>query len=345
LEEDEVDRIFHLVLEAMAYAHGNQTIHRDMKPLNILLYGDVPKVSDFGLGKNLASDSTTLTHTTAQVGTFLYVAPEQLADPRAADERSDIHSLGKTLQQMVTGRLPLPQFTSMVPRKYRYVIERCCEQEPTDRYQTVSTLIAAFDQVVAGIERPEVAGEEAQRLIDAWHEELIDDVPILRELHGLFERHVDDELFFQNHFPRLPDPLLRDYVVQLPRDFARMLRVFDQHISGGLNFEYCDVVANFYAKLWKLIDDLPIRRLLFTRLILMGAWHNRFHVGDVVGGLVGGIDEQPEAMVVADVFREHPQEKAFFDGYINRENLPAVIGMALDERTEDEPPSNDEIPF
>jgi serine/threonine protein kinase len=331
VNEDEVDRIFALILDAMAYAHANRTIHRDMKPLNVLMYGEVPRVSDFGLGKNLSSDSTTLTDTTAHVGTFIYMAPEQLADATTADERSDIYSIGKTLQQMVTRRLPLTQFMADVPRKYRYLIERCTEQEPSDRYQAVDAVREAFEQVVRGIERPEVPDEEVERLVAAWREELVDDRPILEELHALFERHVDDDEFFRAQFPGLPDPLLKDYATEIPRDFERMLRVFDEHVSGSLNFDYCDVVANFYVKVWRLIDDITLRKLLFTRLVQMGAWHNRFHVGSIIGGLVGSVEDQTEAMMVADVFRSNPSEKVFCDHYVDRERLPTVIAAALDE--------------
>jgi eukaryotic-like serine/threonine-protein kinase len=349
LTESECDRIFRCVLEAMVYAHANRTIHRDMKPLNILLYGNVPMISDFGLGKNLASDSATITKTTSLVGTFIYMAPEQLADPRSADERSDVYALGKTLQQMVTGQLPLPGLSSKIPRKYRYLIERCCEQEERDRYQTVESLLTAFDQVVAGIEKPEVASEEAERLVTAWQAEILNDLPILRDLHALFERHVDDAEFFQDHFPRLPDPLLREYMIQLPRDFERMLRVYDEHVSGSLDFNYCDVVADFYLKVWRQLDGIGIRRLLFTRLVEMGAWHNRFHVGDVVESLVSTIDDQSEAMMVADVFAAHPQEAGFFEPYLTRDRLPRVIASALDEREHEiassQPPSSDDIPF
>jgi len=330
LTESDCDRIFRSVLEAMVYAHENRTIHRDMKPLNILLYGDVAKVSDFGLGKNLASDSATITRTTAMVGTFIYMAPEQLADPHAADERSDVYALGKTLQQMVTGQLPLPQHATRIPRKYQYLIERCCEQDPEHRYQSAESLLTAFDQVVAGIERPEVADEEAERLISAWQDEVFDDEPILRELHALFERNVDKEDFFRERFPRLPDPLLRDYIAELPRDFERMLRAFNDHVDTDLGFSYCDVVADFYATVWRLIEDLGIRRLLLIRLVELGARHNRFHVGDVVSALIAGVNDQSEAMMVADVFTSHPDETRFFEPYIVREGLPAVIADVFD---------------
>jgi hypothetical protein len=315
-----------------------------MKPLNVLMYGDVPRVADFGLGKNLTSDSETLTKATAIVGTFIYMAPEQMTNPRDADPRCDVYALGRTLQQMVTRKLPLPGVTAEIPRKYRYLIERCCEQNPADRYQSVDALIEAFDQVVRGIQRPEVADEEATRLITAWQNAFVDDEPILRELHGVFERHVDDVDFFQSRFPRLPEPLLVDYVTKVPQGFRRMLAVFDEHVSGGLNFSYCDVVADFYLKLWRMSDDITVKKLLLTRLVLMGAWHSRFHV---VGAILAGIDDQSEAMMVADILSAHPEEARFFLPYVEQRTVPTGIAAALNSVAPNasEAQASDDIPF
>lgn len=346
--EEEIDEIFRAVLSAVAYAHQNGVIHRDMKPLNVLMYGDIPRVSDFGLGKNLASDSATLTRTTALVGTFIYMAPEQMTNPKGADQRCDIYALGRMLQQLVTAKLPLPGLVVDIPRKYRYLIERCCEQQPSERYQSVEALLEAFDQVVRGVERPEIPDEEATRLISAWQDELFDDEPILRDLHALFERHADDVAFFYERFPRLPEPLLVDYVEKIPRGFERMLRAYDEHVSGGLNFSYCDVVADFYAKLWRMIEDVTIRKLLLTRLILMGAWHNRFHVGNVVAALVQGVDDQSEAMMIADVLTNYPEEARWVVAYIDKQSVPTAIGVALDNAASDDrdaPADPDDLPF
>jgi serine/threonine protein kinase len=169
LSDSEVTRIFNGVLAGVAHAHENGVLHRDLKPENVLMSHDnVPQVSDFGLGKNVLSDSTVLTQTSLGAGSFPYIAPEQMISLRDADERADVYALGKILQAMVTGTLPVLHTDRNVPRRYQYFISRCTAQEREDRYQTVADVIAAFEQVARGEERPRAAREIADELVSEW---------------------------------------------------------------------------------------------------------------------------------------------------------------------------------
>ena len=107
----EIVQLFTSIGLAVDYAHQQGMIHRDLKPANILLDGQTrtrnpmgePILTDFGLAKLLESPSSTLT--AIQLGTPLYIAPEQVTG-YAGNERSDIYSLGIILYEMVTGTLP-----------------------------------------------------------------------------------------------------------------------------------------------------------------------------------------------------------------------------------------------
>ena len=92
------------IAKALECAHGNNIIHRDVKPQNILVTesGEV-KVTDFGIAKS--STSSTITNTTTIMGSAHYLSPEQ-AKGSFIDFRSDIYSLGIVLYEMVTGKLP-----------------------------------------------------------------------------------------------------------------------------------------------------------------------------------------------------------------------------------------------
>jgi eukaryotic-like serine/threonine-protein kinase len=104
LPPDKVLSIVERVADALSYAHGMGIVHRDIKPANIMYEpeSDTPKVTDFGIAR--VTDSSR-TKTGMVLGTPSYMSPEQLAGKRI-DGRSDLFSLGVTLYQMLSGRLP-----------------------------------------------------------------------------------------------------------------------------------------------------------------------------------------------------------------------------------------------
>ena len=102
------------IADALAYAHSEGVIHRDVKPANILLdkKGD-PMLSDFGVAKLVDSEQTQgLTATGASIGTPEYMAPEQ-ASGKKIDHRVDVYSLGIIFYELITGRRPFTADTPM----------------------------------------------------------------------------------------------------------------------------------------------------------------------------------------------------------------------------------------
>jgi serine/threonine-protein kinase len=146
--------------DALAHAHRQGMIHRDVKPGNILMAEeDWPLLSDFGLAK-MVEDSPQLTASGASVGTPQYMSPEQ-AQGLAVDGRSDIYSLGAVLYETVTGRPPFgtdgrmavilrhinepitPPHTlrSDLPEEMERVILKALAKSPADRYQRMEEFL------------------------------------------------------------------------------------------------------------------------------------------------------------------------------------------------------------
>jgi serine/threonine-protein kinase len=113
----DVDDALHFTMqiaEALDHAAQREVVHRDIKPSNIIIAaGSRAKLVDMGLARlhQVESSNDDITASGVTLGTFDYISPEQARDPRAADVRSDIYSLGCTLYYMLCGRPPFPEGT------------------------------------------------------------------------------------------------------------------------------------------------------------------------------------------------------------------------------------------
>lgn len=97
--------------------------------------------------------------------------------------------------------------------------------------------------------------------------------------------------------PRLPKPVVRAWLGRKVSGFRDVLRAYDSHVSesGTLNFDYCDVIADFYAFVWRSTEDIESQRIIAARLLDLGYSHDRFHVRDVVAELLGGLRTPPRS--------------------------------------------------
>jgi serine/threonine protein kinase len=109
LKDDEIGNLFEQMLSALEYVHDQGLVHRDIKPSNFMVtpLGKL-KLMDFGIAKqtNPTSPDYTSTGTNQQMGTALYMSPEQIRETRSVTACSDIYSLGVVLWQMVSGKRP-----------------------------------------------------------------------------------------------------------------------------------------------------------------------------------------------------------------------------------------------
>lgn len=136
--------------DAVEYLHRNGIIHRDIKPSNILIdkgNGSLQiKLTDFGLARDKRNSK--LSKISFQAGTDEYSSPQQLQDARAADERDDIYSMGKTLYEMLTGRtlkndepyVEIIKLNSAMPTEIDTTVRKCIEYRKENRFQTVSEI-------------------------------------------------------------------------------------------------------------------------------------------------------------------------------------------------------------
>ncbi|MCL2304383.1 MAG: serine/threonine protein kinase [Planctomycetaceae bacterium] len=160
------------ITHALDHAALHGVIHRDVKPSNILITQEGrAKLIDMGLARLLkpTDPGDELTASGVTLGTFDYISPEQARDPRNADIRSDIYSLGCTFFFMLTGRPPFHEGTVLqkllqhqgdeppdiryflpgAPPEVAHILQKMMAKDPRQRYQTPASLLTELTNVAA----------------------------------------------------------------------------------------------------------------------------------------------------------------------------------------------------
>jgi Tol biopolymer transport system component len=161
------------VASALAYAHSEGVVHRDIKPDNIILSGGVAVVTDFGVAKALdvagheATNKSSLTSHGVALGTPAYMSPEQASADPQVDHRADIYSFGCVAYEMLAGASPFAgrpaqqTLAAQVQEQPEPIVKRrgavspalgalvmkCLEKRPGDRPQSAAEVLAAIDAV------------------------------------------------------------------------------------------------------------------------------------------------------------------------------------------------------
>ncbi|HEX7423033.1 MAG TPA: protein kinase [Terriglobales bacterium] len=178
LPPEQTIRIAAQIADALAHAHKRGITHRDLKPSNIMLTKSGAKLMDFGLAKEsglaraaaavseMTAEQSKLTAEGAIVGTFEYMAPEQL-EGREADARTDIFALGEVIYEMATGKPAfggtsrasliaailtseppsMAALQSMTPSALERVVKKCLAKDPEGRWQSASDLASELSWI------------------------------------------------------------------------------------------------------------------------------------------------------------------------------------------------------
>ncbi|UXM84172.1 serine/threonine-protein kinase [Methanococcus aeolicus] len=153
LELKEAVLLFFEVLNGLKYAHAANIIHKDLKPHNILISNNIPKITDWGLSKETTSKSTTINALTLQ-----YSAPEQISR-ETIDKRTDIYQIGVILYELTTKKLPFngdtfstidsiknemppkpSQLNPLIDEELENITLKYIQKNRNKRYQTVEEL-------------------------------------------------------------------------------------------------------------------------------------------------------------------------------------------------------------
>jgi len=172
--------IMNSVGSALSYAHNKGVLHRDVKPSNIVLDGDVPYLTDFGLARIAEAGESTMSADMV-LGTPHYISPEQASGRKDIDGRADIYSLGVVLYELLVGRVPFTadtayaiihdqiytpiprpsQINPEIPQAVEDVLVRATEKQPNERYATVDEMMRDLTKAIEASNLTELSSERA----------------------------------------------------------------------------------------------------------------------------------------------------------------------------------------
>ncbi len=175
LPVSEATRVVRDVLDALAYAHANGIVHRDVKPDNIMLTGRHALVVDFGVAKAMSgakkvqavgAEDDALTQIGTSIGTPAYMAPEQAAGDPDVNHSADIYAAGIVAYEMLAGHPPFTGHPHQVlaaqissapepiatiaphtPPALAQIVMRCIEKDPANRFASADEALVALESL------------------------------------------------------------------------------------------------------------------------------------------------------------------------------------------------------
>ena len=245
------------ICDGLSYIHKKGETHRDIKADNIILVDGIAKISDFGIGRFLERDTTTLTTTSDKWGTFGYAAPE-LYDKGTFREGSyaiDIYALGSLLYFIFSDG-SYPQFFNykQVSADIYPVLAKCRENNVEDRYKSVDDVLCAIRGVLLAKNRyksmTELYRDRGNLSSSEWLENAM---PILYASHGIGELLSNFQVFsfYWNAIKDNIQPYV-DSIIQL------ILKIFEEDKHYWIQFEDTEIMAKMAVLLCPMTNDFGI---------------------------------------------------------------------------------------
>jgi eukaryotic-like serine/threonine-protein kinase len=265
LDEDSFASIILDLADALAVAHQQNMVHRDVAPTNILaLEGSRPGgsrwvIADWGMvSLPFARPSQRLTRTGVAMGTAGFDAPELSENPSAASASTDVYSLGRVVAWFLTGtwprsgRLLLPDGPAL---RWRVFVRNCTEEAIEQRIRDMHALREALNDVFTIHDEP--PSQRTKYLLDRV---LSGDTSQLEELVTMGLAHQDDPVIYLDHLALLPTGLTRTWATESPEQAAEVGRRMAEHLLtsqwGDRDTQYVRTPLSFIHTIIQALIDI-----------------------------------------------------------------------------------------
>jgi len=229
------------VLSIMKDVHNRDVIHRDISPNNIFIIKGLLKIADFGLGKDLHALNSHQTQHTAMFGQYIFCAPEQYSQLKEGDKRSDVFSLGRLINFIMT----IDPINAN--HLFKVVTDKATQTDPNHRQEDATTLLSSFEKCMEFIQQKETR-----------------DIFLKKINEGLFDDIVEMCVFEQTGEEICKGIINKDSRVILA--YEKFIHISASHASHMLNaiFDYVNnayINFNDYDPISDFVYDIVISNL------------------------------------------------------------------------------------
>ncbi len=276
--------VLNAILNGIAYLHSEGVIHRDLKPDNILYNNENDiVVTDFGLGIQQDSDSTTLTKGT-NLGTWRYCSPEQWVDMHSVDFRTDIYAIGMIIEDIVTNFNSIPIQDPTI----KYIIDKCTKKDRNDRFNKVEELKHILDTYYSSLFGWQQITSMDELLLKLGRNQVteVEVIDIANQIVKVNDKEKI-EVFFSNISEYNYQFLEHDSLV-LSRDLVKELcRYWDQ---TEWPFSYIDKIADLGEKIYTMSKDAEIKSSILYLIMDLAILYNRWYAMGTVKRLFNDLN-------------------------------------------------------
>ncbi len=276
------------ILYIMSEVHKKDIIHRDISANNIFIIAGMLKIADFGLGKDLTVFTSHQTLNTNSVGQYFYCAPEQFMMLKKADKRSDVYSLGRVINFIMTKD---PRDSRHI---YRSVAEKATNDNAVYRYGDAGQLAAFFEKAVQYHSQAENRERVEKKIQSKIYDSDVDNY-----IFDMDSENISKAIL--NRRPGFSDALIT-FMQASDSQAQHIIQSIEESFRDvcGRSFEANDPFASFAAKVLKGDFSFVTKEIAATILRYV-AWDvNRFSAQHMVEDLLSsGIDPMLE-----DIIRE-----------------------------------------
>ena len=264
LDDEIKEKCIKQILNLFSKIHTRNIVHRDISPNNIFILNGILKVADFGLGKDLNIFTSHQTCITNSLGQLRYCAPEQFMQLKEADKQSDVYSLGRLINYIMTGN------SNSYHHKFKNATEKATNENPLFRHTDATSLLKHVEKTIAY----HLKSENKQQILEKIAQRNYDD-EVETYIAELSNEEICKHLI--NYVKGFPEILI-DYMRQNENHANDIILGVDKHYEHLCNkFENFDAIANLmYLILLENSLSYVIKELAANILAYIAHTINRF---------------------------------------------------------------------